>query len=175
MIFLNITNIFYRLLIIFICYTVFGILLNTVLNGEVFLFLYLNGFEKFLHYIFVGNNDKLIFHVKIANQYFYYFYFGLFIFILIIYLLKNVKKIIFSNNFIIKSKEIIYTNLKRKEIYSYIILSAGLSLFLELSIIRIHSSYLHFFSFLKNISLISCFLGLGIGYALKNFKNYSLG
>ena len=33
---------------------------------------------------------------------------------------------------------------------------------------------LHFFSFLKNISLISCFLGLGIGYALKNRSLISL-
>ena len=47
-------------------------------------------------------------------------------------------------------------------------LACALSLFLELAIIRIHSSYIHYFSFLKNISLISCFLGLGIGYALKN-------
>ena len=30
------------------------------------------------------------------------------------------------------------------------------------------------FSFLKNMSIKSCFLGLGVGYSLKNFKLYSL-
>ena len=39
--------------------------------------------------------------------------------------------------------------LNKKEVFIYVMLAAGLSLFLELSIIRIHSSYLHFFSFLK--------------------------
>ena len=68
----------------------------------------------------------------------------------------------------------VFNNLKKNEIYLNIILAAGLSLFIELSIIRIHSSYIHFFSFLKNISLISCFLGLSDGYALKNYKIYSI-
>ena len=33
--------------------------------------------------------------------------------------------------------------------------------------------YVHFLV-LKNISLISCFLGLGIGYTLRNYKIYSI-
>ena len=32
-------------------------------------------------------------------------------------------------------------------------------------IIRIHSSYFHLFAYFKNVSLLSCFLGLGIGFA----------
>tara|TARA_Y100000590_G_C15715703_1_gene1011800 strand:- start:147 stop:2531 length:2385 start_codon:yes stop_codon:yes gene_type:complete len=46
-----------------------------------------------------------------------------------------------------------------------IALSAGLGLFLELMMIRIHASYFQLFAFFKNLSLLSCFLGLGIGYA----------
>jgi len=52
-----------------------------------------------------------------------------------------------------------------KDLGIWIALSAGLGLFLELMIIRIHSSYFQLFAYFKNISLLSCFLGLGIGYA----------
>ena len=52
-----------------------------------------------------------------------------------------------------------------KKLGLWIALSAGLGLFLELSLIRIHSSYFQLFAYFKNVSLLSCFLGLGIGYA----------
>ena len=51
----------------------------------------------------------------------------------------------------------------------WIALVAGLALFVELMIIRIHSSYFQLFAYFKNVSLLSCFLGLGIGYA-RGFK-----
>ena len=47
----------------------------------------------------------------------------------------------------------------------WIALAAGLGLFTELMIIRLHSSYFQLFAYFKNVSLLSCFLGLGIGYA----------
>ncbi len=47
-----------------------------------------------------------------------------------------------------------------------ILFSAGLSLFLELGIIRWQSSILPFIAFYKNFSLLACFAGLGLGYAL---------
>jgi SAM-dependent methyltransferase len=47
----------------------------------------------------------------------------------------------------------------------WIALAAGLSLYIELMIIRLHSSYFQLFAYFKNVSLLSCFLGLGIGYA----------
>jgi spermidine synthase len=47
-----------------------------------------------------------------------------------------------------------------------IFLSAGLSLYLELSIIRWQASVFEFFSFYKNFGLLACFAGLGIGYVL---------
>jgi spermidine synthase len=47
-----------------------------------------------------------------------------------------------------------------------ILFSAALSLFLELGIIRWQSSILPFFAFYKNFSLLACFVGLGLGYAL---------
>jgi spermidine synthase len=47
-----------------------------------------------------------------------------------------------------------------------IAVSAGLSLFLELAVIRWHGSEWEVFAFYKNFTLLGCFLGLGIGYAL---------
>jgi spermidine synthase len=47
-----------------------------------------------------------------------------------------------------------------------IVLSAALSLFVELAIIRWQSSVLPFLAFYKNFSLLACFVGLGLGYAL---------
>ena len=47
-----------------------------------------------------------------------------------------------------------------------ILFSAALSLFLELGIIRWQSSVFEFFAFYKNFSLLACFVGLGLGYAL---------
>jgi SAM-dependent methyltransferase len=48
--------------------------------------------------------------------------------------------------------------------------SAALSLFLELSIIRWQATVFELFAFYKNFSLLACFAGLGLGYALGNRK-----
>jgi len=48
----------------------------------------------------------------------------------------------------------------------WIALAAGVGLYAELMIIRLHASYFHLFAYFKNVSLLSCFLGLGIGYTL---------
>src|SRR5215467_15764487 len=47
-----------------------------------------------------------------------------------------------------------------------IVVSTALSLFLELALIRWQSSVLEFLAFYKNFSLLACFAGLGLGYAL---------
>ena len=47
-----------------------------------------------------------------------------------------------------------------------ILISAAASLFLELSVIRWQSEIFPIFAFYKNYSLLACFAGLGIGYAL---------
>ena len=90
-------------------------------------------------------------------------------------LLINSKKIIFSNKFynFFKAKEFDPKTLKH-DIYWLIALAAGLGLFLELSIIRIHSSYFQLFAYFKNLSLLSCFLGLGIGYSFSKIRLFSL-
>jgi spermidine synthase len=47
-----------------------------------------------------------------------------------------------------------------------IVFAAALSLFMELGCIRWQSSVLPFFALYKNFSLLACFVGLGLGYAL---------
>ncbi len=47
----------------------------------------------------------------------------------------------------------------------WILLAAGAGLFCELMMIRVHASFFQLFAYFKNASLLSCFLGLGIGYA----------
>ncbi len=44
--------------------------------------------------------------------------------------------------------------------------AAALSLFLELAMIRWQAAIFPFFAFYKNLSLLSCFAGLGLGYAM---------
>ncbi len=55
-----------------------------------------------------------------------------------------------------------------------IFISAAVSLFLELAIIRWQASVLALFAFYKNFSLLACFTGLGVGYALGKRKSLPL-
>ncbi|HEY1921608.1 MAG TPA: hypothetical protein VGG44_02490, partial [Tepidisphaeraceae bacterium] len=48
----------------------------------------------------------------------------------------------------------------------WVALAAGAGLYLELVLIRYHGTCFAVFGFFKNLSLLSCFLGLGMGYAL---------
>ena len=56
--------------------------------------------------------------------------------------------------------------LPAKRVGLAIVGSAALSLFLELAVIRWQGTVWEFFAFYKNIGLLSCFAGLGLGYAL---------
>lgn len=53
--------------------------------------------------------------------------------------------------------------------------AAALSLFLELAVIRWQGTVFEFFAFYKNFSLLSCFAGLGLGYALADRRRIPLG
>src|SRR2546422_602291 len=53
--------------------------------------------------------------------------------------------------------------------------AAALSLFLELAVIRWQGTVFEFFAFYKNFSLLCCFAGLGLGYALASSDRIPLG
>src|SRR5438477_12663866 len=44
--------------------------------------------------------------------------------------------------------------------------ASALALYVELVLVRWHATCFHAFAIFKNVSLLSCFLGLGLGYAL---------
>src|SRR4030095_1813465 len=48
---------------------------------------------------------------------------------------------------------------------AWVALAAAAGIFGELMMIRIHASCFQVFAYFKNVSLLSCFLGLGLGYA----------
>ena len=56
----------------------------------------------------------------------------------------------------------------------WIALAAGAGLYLELVVIRFHGSCFQLFAFFKNFSLLSCFLGLVIGYTLGGRRDVQL-
>jgi len=53
--------------------------------------------------------------------------------------------------------------------------AAALSLVLELAVIRWQGTVFEFFAFYKNFSLLCCFAGLGLGYALADRRRIPLG
>ena len=141
----------------FIIYLILGFLLNTLTNYQFFTFFYDLGLSKIVNYIFKDNITFVGKHLNSADLNFYYIYLSFYFFLIGLYLINNSKKIIFNKNFLL--------NYDENRLFNRIFFSRYFSLciksFLELAIIRIHSSYIHYFSFLK-ICLISCFLGLGI-------------
>ncbi len=55
-----------------------------------------------------------------------------------------------------------------------IVASAALSLFLELAVIRWQGSVFELFALYKNLGLLACFAGLGLGYALASRERIAL-
>ena len=161
-----------KIIYLFLIYAVIGFILNILTNFKFFTFFYNFGLSGIINYIFKDNVTFIGKHLNSADTNFYYIYLSFFIFLIGIFLINNSKKIIFNKTFLLNYDEKKLFN--NENIYLKILLACALSLFLELAIIRIHSSYIHYFSFLKNISLISCFLGLGIGYSLRIYKVFSL-
>lgn len=64
-------------------------------------------------------------------------------------------------------------NLPESRVAFWIVLTACLGMYTELMVIRLHASFFQLFGYFKNVSLLSCFLGLGIGYARGNSKQPS--
>jgi hypothetical protein len=60
--------------------------------------------------------------------------------------------------------------LPERQVIIWLTLICAAGLFGELMIIRLHSSFFQLFAHFKNVSLLSCFLGLGIGYSLSRAK-----
>src|ERR1700693_4544873 len=55
-----------------------------------------------------------------------------------------------------------------------IFLASLLALYVEMVMIRWHATCFHAFAIFKNVSLLSCFLGLGIGFGLSGRRRVDL-
>jgi len=55
-----------------------------------------------------------------------------------------------------------------------IFVASALTLYVEMVMVRWHASCFHAFAIFKNVSLLSCFLGLGIGYGLSSKRTIKL-
>mgnify|MGYP001479542973 CR=1 FL=1 len=138
--------------------------------------LYDNGFDGLLNFIIKSETpERIKFLVKDLDVYYWNIIVAALFFISIIVIIFNSKKVLFLRKFYDLTKFEEYKKLKDKNLYYLIALAACLCLFHELAMIRIHSSYFQIFAYFKNLSLISCFLGLGIGYSLSKRKIFSLG
>ena len=145
-------------------------------KGSPFLSFYENGFDNVLSTIIKSETTARIQYLVVQlDKSFFKVMIGFMLFVMMCFLLLKSKNIIFSNSFynFFKTEEFDEKKLK-SNIYILIAVAAGLGLFLELSIIRIHSSYFQLFAYFKNLSLLSCFLGLGVGYSFSKVKFYSL-
>ncbi|HEY9715363.1 MAG TPA: hypothetical protein V6C72_17960, partial [Chroococcales cyanobacterium] len=65
-------------------------------------------------------------------------------------------------------------NMPMKYVGPAIFASAGIGLYIELCLIRWQGTVFEVFSFYKNFSLLACFAGLGLGYALSGRKQLYL-
>jgi hypothetical protein len=56
-----------------------------------------------------------------------------------------------------------------------VVLASAAALYVEMVMVRWHATCFHAFAIFKNVSLLSCFLGLGIGFALSGRQRIALG
>ena len=59
-------------------------------------------------------------------------------------------------------------NLPQERVRGAILLASAAALYVEMVMVRWHATCFHAFAIFKNVSLLSCFLGLGIGFALSS-------
>lgn len=160
--------------ILIISYIILILLAYKLTNYQIFNFLFYNIFDGSLNFVPKNLVPKIEKYLPLLDRDFLFF---IPIVPLIIYSLNiifNFNKIIFPNKDSSFFTESDIKHLKKYNINYLIAGAAGLGLFLELAIIRMHSSFFQMFAFFKNFSLLSCLLGLGVGYLFGYKKIYSL-
>ena len=143
-------------------------------NYQLFDYLFYNFFDGSLDFLPEDKASKVKNYLPLLDDDFLFFVPIIPLIIYSINIIFNFNKIIFPNK-----NSLFFTgpdtdHLKKYNINYLIAIAAGLGLYLELAIIRMHSSFFQMFAFFKNFSLLSCLLGLGVGYLFGNKKIYSL-
>jgi len=170
------SNLKFKVLSSLVLILILSFLFYVFSNQQPFQTLYDNGFDGLLNFIIKSETpERIKFLIKDLDVYYWNIIVAALFFISIIVVIFNSKKVLFHRKFYDLTKFEEYKKLKDKNLYYLIALAACLCLFHELAMIRIHSSYFQIFAYFKNLSLISCFLGLGVGYSLSKRKIFSLG
>ena len=150
-------------------YFFLGYLFYYLTESKPITFIFNNLFNKNISFLVNKKQETIEKYIGIFDEKFFSLLLILPLGILIIFSIIKIKKILFFKNNKDETNHLIKYNL------NYLIAAAaGLGLYLELMIIRLHSSFFQLFSFFKNISLLSCLLGLGVGYLLGHKKLQSL-
>ena len=165
----------FRIINIFVIFYLTLILLAYQLtNYQLFEYLFYNFFDGSLDFLPEDKSSKVKNYLPLLDEDFLFFVPIIPLIIYSINIIFNFNKIIFPNK-----NSLFFTgpdidHLKKYNINYLIAIAAGLGLYLELAIIRMHSSFFQMFAFFKNFSLLSCLLGLGVGYLFGNKKIHSL-
>ncbi len=165
----------FRIINIFVIFYLTLILLAYQLtNYQLFEYLFYNFFDGSLDFLPEDKSSKVKNYLPLLDEDFLFFVPIIPLIIYSINIIFNFNKIVFPNK-----NSLFFTgpdtdHLKKYNINYLIAIAAGLGLYLELAIIRMHSSFFQMFAFFKNFSLLSCLLGLGVGYLFGNKKIYSL-
>ena len=132
-------------------------------------FIFNNLFNKNISFLVTKNQKTIEKYIEIFDEKFFNLLLIFPLAILIVFSIIKIKKILFFKNNRDETSHLTKYNL------NYLIATAaGLGLYLELMIIRLHSSFFQLFAFFKNVSLLSCLLGLGVGYLFGHKKLNSL-
>jgi SAM-dependent methyltransferase len=146
-----------------------GFILYFLTKSKPITFIFNEVFNKNISFLVNKKQETINKYIGLLDENFFYLLLIFPLSILIIFSIIKTKEILFEKNNIDE-----VAHLKNYNLNYLIASAAGLGLYLELMIIRLHSTYFQLFSFFKNISLLSCLLGLGIGYLFGHKKINSL-
>ncbi len=156
-------------------YFIIGIIFNFLTNSKPITFIFENVFDSDISFLINKKSETIEKYTTLFDEKFFNLLLIFPLLIIIFFSIIKLKKILFSKNFFkLKTADDDISYLYKFNLNYLIAIAAGLGLYLELMIIRLHSSFFQLFGFFKNISLLSCLLGLGVGYLFGNKKLFSL-
>ena len=156
-------------------YFILGIIFNFLTHSKPITFVFENVFDSDISFIINKKSETIEKYTTLFDEKFFNLLLIFPLLIIIFFSIIKLKKILFSKNFFkLKTADDDISYLNKFNLNYLIAIAAGLGLYLELMIIRLHSSFFQLFGFFKNISLLSCLLGLGVGYLFGNKKLFSL-
>tara|TARA_B100000686_G_scaffold332704_1_gene397769 strand:+ start:541 stop:2940 length:2400 start_codon:yes stop_codon:yes gene_type:complete len=156
-------------------YFFFGLIFYYLTETKPISFIFKNIFNNDISFLVEKKTETIEKYIYLFDEKFFNLLFIFPLLILIFLSVIKLKKILFSKNFFnLKTDDTDLNHLNKYNLNYLIASAAGLGLYLELMIIRLHSSFFQLFGFFKNISLLSCLLGLGVGYLFGNKKLFSL-